>query len=291
MGWSDEALMGNLRRGDMQAFDELYTRHRQPLFNFILRLLQDAALAEDVFQETYMRVLENADRFKPRNKFSTWLYTVAHNLCMDELRRQNTSIPAEQMAEPPVRDPQDHLLKREDEAAAHQLLAALQPPLARRRRPPRSARLLAGRDRENRRRTRRNRQKPLAPRPKTTAPNGTEPMNQDHRTIQEIQALLGSAPEVSVPPRLDEEVRSKAVSWAKKKRAEKERLHIPLYGKIALGLVALELFALLYAVSPRLDIDQIIRASVLGLVGLNIAALLTSPIILLHCQRRELSHE
>ena len=129
MGRSDETLMKNLRRGDMQAFDELYTRHRQPLFNFILRLLQDAALAEDVFQETYMRVLENADRFKPRGKFSTYLYTIAHNLCMDELRRQNTSIPAEQMAEPPVCDPHDHLLKREDEEAAHQLLAALQPHL------------------------------------------------------------------------------------------------------------------------------------------------------------------
>ncbi len=92
MGRSDEALMENLQRGDMQAFDELYKRHRQPLFNFICRLLQDAALAEDVFQETYMRVLENADRFKPRSKFSTWLYTVAHNLCMDELRRQKGTL-------------------------------------------------------------------------------------------------------------------------------------------------------------------------------------------------------
>ena len=116
-------------------------------------------------------------------------------------------------------------------------------------------------------------------------------MNQDHRTIQEIQALLGSVPEVQVPPRLDEEVRSKAVSWARKRRAEEARLHIPLYGKIALGLVALEVCALLYAVGPKLDIDQIIQASVLGLVGLNIAALLTSPIILLHRQRRKLSHE
>ena len=116
-------------------------------------------------------------------------------------------------------------------------------------------------------------------------------MNQDHRTIQEIQALLGAVPEVQVPPRLDEEVRSKAVSWARNRRAEGERLHVPLYGKIALGLVALEVCALLYAVVPKLDIDQIIQASVLGLVGLNIAALLTSPIILLHCQRRELSHE
>ena len=116
-------------------------------------------------------------------------------------------------------------------------------------------------------------------------------MNQDHRTIQEIRALLGSVPEVQVSTRLDEAVRSKAVRWAGKRWAEKERLHIPLYGKIALGLVALELFALLYAVGPKLDIDQIIRASVLGLVGLNIAALLTSPIILLHRQRRKLSHE
>ena len=116
-------------------------------------------------------------------------------------------------------------------------------------------------------------------------------MNQDHRTIQEIQALLGSVPEVQVPPILDEEVRSKSLRWAKKKRAEEVRLHVPLYGKIALGLVALELFALLYAVGPRLDIDQIIQASVIGLVGLNIAALLTSPIILLHRQRKELSHE
>ena len=116
-------------------------------------------------------------------------------------------------------------------------------------------------------------------------------MNQDRRTIQEIRALLGSVPGMQVPPGLDEEVRSKAVSWARKRRAEEERLHIPLYGKIALGLVALELFALLYAVGPKLDIDQIIRASVLGLVGLNIAALLTSPIILLLRQRRKLSHE
>lgn len=116
-------------------------------------------------------------------------------------------------------------------------------------------------------------------------------MNQDRRTIQEIQALLGAVPEVQVSTRLDEEVRSKAVSWARKRRDEEERLHVPLYGKIALGLVALELFALLYAVGPRLDMDQIIQASVIGLVGLNIAALLTSPIILLHRQRRKLSHE
>ena len=116
-------------------------------------------------------------------------------------------------------------------------------------------------------------------------------MNQGRHVIQEIQALLGTVPEMQVPHRLDAEVRSKALSWAKKRRAEKERIHVPLYGKIALGLVALELFALLWAVGPKLDVDQVIRASVIGLVGLNLAALLTSPIVFLHRQRRELSHE
>ena len=130
MGWSDEALMENLRQGDMQAFDELYTRHAQPLFNFILRILQDEALADDVFQETCIRVLEKADRFNPRGRFTTWLYTVAHNLCMDELRRQSLSFPGEKVAEPPsTRDPQDQLLKREDEEAARKLLASLRPHL------------------------------------------------------------------------------------------------------------------------------------------------------------------
>ncbi len=115
-------------------------------------------------------------------------------------------------------------------------------------------------------------------------------MNQNDRTIQEIQALLGPVAEMQVPPSLDEEVRSNARSWARKRQAAEARIRIPFYGKIALGLIALELFALLYAVGPRLGIDQIIRACAIGLVGLNIAALLTSPIILLS-RRRELSHE
>lgn len=114
-------------------------------------------------------------------------------------------------------------------------------------------------------------------------------MNQNCRTLQEIRRLLGPVPAVQVPPGLDEEVRSDALHWTRKRRGEVARIHLPLYGKVALGLVALELSALLYVAGPRLDIDQIIRASVLGLVGLNTASLLVSPIILFHRQRRELS--
>ena len=115
--------------------------------------------------------------------------------------------------------------------------------------------------------------------------------DQDHRAIQEIQTLLGSVPEVQMPPSLDETIRSKALRWVSNRRPTQEHLHVPLYGKIALGLIALEVCALIYAVGPRLDMDQIIRASVVGLIGLNVAALLMSPIILMHRQRRELSHE
>ena len=69
MGCSDEELMRDLQRGELRAFDALYERHSRPLFNFIRRLLRDESLAEDVFQETCMRVLNNAGRFDSRSRF------------------------------------------------------------------------------------------------------------------------------------------------------------------------------------------------------------------------------
>ena len=129
MGWSDEELMQDLQRGEMQAFDKLYERHARPLFNFIRRLLRDESLAEDVFQETCMRVLRNAGRFDPRGRFRTWLYTVAHNLCMDELRRRRRrmSIPAGELPGPaPAPDPHERLVEGE---SAHRLLGGLRPEL------------------------------------------------------------------------------------------------------------------------------------------------------------------
>ncbi len=129
MGCSDEELMQDLQRGEMQAFDALYERHARPLFNFIRRVLRDESLAEDVFQETCMRVLKNAGRFDPRSRFRTWLYTVAHNLCMDELRRRRRrmSIPAGELpGPPPATDPHDRLVESE---SAHRLLGGLRPEL------------------------------------------------------------------------------------------------------------------------------------------------------------------
>jgi RNA polymerase sigma-70 factor (ECF subfamily) len=84
---SDEALMLRYRDGDVRAFEVLVTRHRKAIYNFILRFVRDPAQAEDVLQETFLRVVKGADAYEKQAKFTTWLYTIARNLCVDASRR------------------------------------------------------------------------------------------------------------------------------------------------------------------------------------------------------------
>ena len=90
------------QRGDVAAFGELVARHEKPLWNFLRRLVNDSATAEDLLQETFMRVVKNAERWQPDAKFSTWLYTIARNLCIDHARgavhRRAVSLDAERPA-------------------------------------------------------------------------------------------------------------------------------------------------------------------------------------------------
>jgi RNA polymerase sigma-70 factor (ECF subfamily) len=83
----DETLMVAYQRGDVRAFELLLTRHRRPVFNFILRFVGSRELAEDVLQETFLRVIKGADAYQRQAKFTTWLYTIARNLCVDNSRR------------------------------------------------------------------------------------------------------------------------------------------------------------------------------------------------------------
>jgi RNA polymerase sigma-70 factor, ECF subfamily len=85
---SDEALMVRYQRGDVRAFEVLLTRHRKPVFNFILRFVREPAVAEDLLQETFLRVIKGVDAYEKQAKFTTWLYTIARNLCVDQSRRQ-----------------------------------------------------------------------------------------------------------------------------------------------------------------------------------------------------------
>src|SRR5258707_11266490 len=77
------------RRGDAVAFEVLVRRHRTPVFNYIFRFTGDRARAEDVSQETWLKVVRSAQDYEPKARFTTWLYTLARNLCVDRARREN----------------------------------------------------------------------------------------------------------------------------------------------------------------------------------------------------------
>jgi RNA polymerase sigma-70 factor (ECF subfamily) len=84
---ADEALMLRYQQGEVRAFEILLNRHRKPVFNFILRFVQSRELAEDLLQESFLRVIRSAGKYKQQAKFTTWLYTIARNLCVDNSRR------------------------------------------------------------------------------------------------------------------------------------------------------------------------------------------------------------
>ena len=84
---TDEVLMASFRDGEVRAFDVLVVRHRRGLFNFLLRSVQNRSRAEELLQEVFLRVVRSKDRYERTAKLTTWLYTIARNLCVDESRR------------------------------------------------------------------------------------------------------------------------------------------------------------------------------------------------------------
>ena len=84
---SDELLLAAYREGDSQAFETLLIRYRGPIFNFLLRSARDRGRAEELYQDVWMKVIERCDDFRGDAKFSTWLYTIARNLCIDHQRK------------------------------------------------------------------------------------------------------------------------------------------------------------------------------------------------------------
>ena len=91
---SDADLLRALRGGDDRAFDELYERYADRLFNYLRRRVSEAA--EDLLQQTFLRAFEAAERWEPRASVSTWLYTIATNLARDHARREAVrSVPGE----------------------------------------------------------------------------------------------------------------------------------------------------------------------------------------------------
>jgi RNA polymerase sigma factor (sigma-70 family) len=93
----DAQLMQRYARGDAAAFDELYNRHRIGLYGFVKRLAPTLSQSErdEVFQDVWMRVIEARARYEPTAQFRTWLYTIARNRVMDELRKSGREVSAD----------------------------------------------------------------------------------------------------------------------------------------------------------------------------------------------------
>jgi RNA polymerase sigma-70 factor (ECF subfamily) len=92
----DAALMLRVKRGDTAAFEQLVDKYKQPVMNVAYRMLRDTNEAEDLAQTVFIQVYKSAHRYEVASKFSTWLFTIARNLCLNEIRRRSRH-PAESM--------------------------------------------------------------------------------------------------------------------------------------------------------------------------------------------------
>lgn len=113
---SDEELIGAYKNGKVEAFRVLVERHERPVYRFCLRSLGNPEAAADATQEVFLRVVRNAPRWEQKAKFTTWLYTIARNYCIDEARKGRFR-KTESLNEPAHRD-SDGSEERQDRVAA-----------------------------------------------------------------------------------------------------------------------------------------------------------------------------
>ena len=113
----DAALMLRVKQGDTAAFTGLVEKYKQPVMNLAYRTLRDETEAEDLAQTVFVQAWKSAARYQPTAKFSTWLFTIARNLCLNEIRRRKRH-PAESLDQ--TRDDADDqpLLQIEDKRIA-----------------------------------------------------------------------------------------------------------------------------------------------------------------------------
>jgi RNA polymerase sigma factor (sigma-70 family) len=112
---TDEELMLAYAGGDAGAFEQLYGRHKGPVYRYVLRSVKGRGEAEELFQDVWMKVVEARARYVPRAKFTTWLYTIAHNRLVDHWRARGLVVVAstddeeakvDEPAAPPSAEPQ-----------------------------------------------------------------------------------------------------------------------------------------------------------------------------------------
>jgi len=89
---SDHELALRAKSGDESAFNELMRRHYKGILNFVYKFTYKADICEDITQEVFLRVYKSINTYEPQAKFSTWLYKIATNLCLTNLKKKNLNI-------------------------------------------------------------------------------------------------------------------------------------------------------------------------------------------------------
>lgn len=89
---SDESLMLGYAAGDAVAFETLYRRHKGPVYRYMLKLCRHEAVAEELFQDVWMKLINARESYVASAKFTTWLYKLAHNQFIDHYRKQTVRI-------------------------------------------------------------------------------------------------------------------------------------------------------------------------------------------------------
>lgn len=137
---SDEQLMLAYRDGDAGAFDTLYRRHKGPVYRYMLRQCRDAGVADELFQDVWMNLIRARESYTVQAKFTTYIYTMAHNRLIDHYRKygqaqwvsfDDDSEEAPVIAEPaaaPRDEPEKHLDIKQQAAQLLQVLGELPPP-------------------------------------------------------------------------------------------------------------------------------------------------------------------
>jgi RNA polymerase sigma-70 factor (ECF subfamily) len=124
----DETLIRQIAAGDKSAVRTLFERHNVKVYRFVLRIVRDAALAEDTVSETFIDAWQHASRYEGRSSVSSWLIGIARHRALDAARRRPTEsleCDAAQNAVDPARDPEAELGKRDTGAVVRRALAAL----------------------------------------------------------------------------------------------------------------------------------------------------------------------
>ncbi len=121
---SDEDLMLRVAQNDYAAFDQLYGKFKAPLFRFVLRAVGERALAEDLAQDVWVKLVDARVRYSPSAKFKTYLFRIAHNRVIDHYRRQQPLSLSALRSEPSGEDRLDLELDAEQSRLAVQAAIA-----------------------------------------------------------------------------------------------------------------------------------------------------------------------